>query len=495
MQYQGYRPQQTTPPMRRKKHTFLKVLLALALLGGAVFGAYYGLAYLQVRQYENVFLPNIAIDGISLSGHTLEEGRALVLRNMDERQSAWSVNLVYNGHTYTTFNYAMMGITTDYRQAEELIGQAWNYGHRSASALDIRSDADALAATPFVAYTLQIGTVDSSLYLDNYLSIIKNSVSYPAVDATYLGFNPDADEPFAFTDEVYGATLDTEQVKLQMLQMLAEKRSGDLVMQLTPVAPAVTKASLQENYALRAIGTTPIDPASTENRTNNIRVCFNKINGLVIGSNETFSFNRRVGMRTYSNGFFTAQEYAYGELVDGVGGGSCQASTTVYLAALTANMKITDRAAHSGSVSYTALGQDATVYWISGREIDFKFKNTSGGSIYMTAHVVKDPKNKKRLQCVVKIYGKSLGENVNYRIVSITDRVLSEPYEKEYIKDATGEHTSLSKPEVLRSSAKKGYVVSTYLQRIENGVMVGETKVSTDTYPAVKAKYWVYAGS
>lgn len=83
--------------------------------------------------------------------------------------------------------------------------------------------------------------------------------------------------------------------------------------------------------------------SSTEERTNNIRVAFSKINGLIIPDGGKFSFNGVVGRRTEKNGFYKAIEYAYGTEVWGIGGGVCQASTTMYLAAIQAGLNITNR--------------------------------------------------------------------------------------------------------------------------------------------------------
>ena len=103
-----------------------------------------------------------------------------------------------------------------------------------------------------------------------------------------------------------------------------------------------------------------------------------RINGTILKPGEVFSFNKVVGRRTIRNGFYEALEMVYGDLVTGIGGGVCQPSSTLFQAALLAGLGITDRSNHSEPVNYTDRGLDATVYWVGDRQIDFKFKITTG---------------------------------------------------------------------------------------------------------------------
>ena len=107
-------------------------------------------------------------------------------------------------------------------------------------------------------------------------------------------------------------------------------------------------------------------------------MAFERINGTILQDNKTFSFNTAVGRREAGNGYYPAIEYAYGNEVMGIGGGVCQASTTVYLAAIQAGLKINKREAHSNPVNYTEMGMDATVNSTRGHEVDFTFTNNNG---------------------------------------------------------------------------------------------------------------------
>ena len=112
---------------------------------------------------------------------------------------------------------------------------------------------------------------------------------------------------------------------------------------------------------------------SNKNRTTNLRLAANKINGTVIMPGETFSFNKIVGKRTIEAGYKDAAIYQDGKVVDGLAGGICQISSTLFNAVVYANLEITERRNHQFVPSYVTAGRDATVVY--GAQ-DFKFKNT-----------------------------------------------------------------------------------------------------------------------
>lgn len=109
-----------------------------------------------------------------------------------------------------------------------------------------------------------------------------------------------------------------------------------------------------------------------QKRTTNLRLAANKINGTVLMPGETFSYNKVVGERTIAAGYQEAPIYVSGKVVDGLGGGICQITTTLYNAVVYANLDIVERSNHQFVPSYAPASRDATVVYGS---IDFKFKN------------------------------------------------------------------------------------------------------------------------
>jgi vancomycin resistance protein YoaR len=112
--------------------------------------------------------------------------------------------------------------------------------------------------------------------------------------------------------------------------------------------------------------------SNNKNRSHNISLAVKSINNSVVFPGEIFSFNKAVGNRTASKGYQRAPVIVKGEFSEGIGGGICQVSSTLYNAADGAGMKIVERFTHSKHVPYVPSGRDATVSWYGP---DFQFKN------------------------------------------------------------------------------------------------------------------------
>lgn len=119
-------------------------------------------------------------------------------------------------------------------------------------------------------------------------------------------------------------------------------------------------------------------------RTTNLTLAANKINGTVVMPGETFSYNTVVGERTIAAGYKEAPIYVSGEVVDGLGGGICQITSTLYNAVVYANLEIVERSNHQFVPSYVSASRDATVVYGS---IDFKFKNNRDYPIKLVCSV------------------------------------------------------------------------------------------------------------
>ena len=118
------------------------------------------------------------------------------------------------------------------------------------------------------------------------------------------------------------------------------------------------------------------------NRSTNLRLACQAINGKILVDGETFSFNGIVGERTAAKGYREAIIYESGQEVGGIGGGICQVATTLFNAALKANFTIVERYQHSLTVHYAPLGYDAAIAWGSK---NLRFRNDSGVSVKVSA--------------------------------------------------------------------------------------------------------------
>lgn len=167
-------------------------------------------------------------------------------------------------------------------------------------------------------------------------------------------------------------------------------------------------------------------------RTVNIQNAVAKLNNLAIPADSVFSFNQVVGKRTLLSGYQEAKIVKGDEFVDGLGGGICQVSSTIFQAVLRANLDIKVRACHSLEISYVPLGGDATVQWNSQ---DFQFKNSSGSDIKL-----KVTANNGTLTCTV--FAK---DNVNTGDVKIDIQKKNDEYVLTRSVDGSVNYTTFSK--------------------------------------------------
>ena len=111
---------------------------------------------------------------------------------------------------------------------------------------------------------------------------------------------------------------------------------------------------------------------TNENRNNNLRLLCQALNGHIVQPGETFSYNTVVGERTAERGYLPAPAYSGNRLVDSIGGGVCQGSTTLYNCVLLADLEVVFRACHGAKVTYVPAGLDAAVNYLT---TDFQFRN------------------------------------------------------------------------------------------------------------------------
>lgn len=125
--------------------------------------------------------------------------------------------------------------------------------------------------------------------------------------------------------------------------------------------------------------------SNNSHRFTNLKLAAGAINNYVVQPNETFSFNRVVGVRTPNRGYKPAKVIVRGEFSEGIGGGICQISSTLFNAADRAGLTILERYSHSRSVPYVPQGRDATVNWGGP---DFSFRNDYNQPVLIRAHAL-----------------------------------------------------------------------------------------------------------
>lgn len=273
-------------------------------------------------------------------------------------------------------------------------------------------------------------------------------------------------DPFTIHPEVEGVDFNVDEAK-----KILEEDKEQYEIQLTITKPKVTTSQIgSEAFPdLLATYSTNYDGGNVD-RTTNLRIACQKINDKVVLPDEIFSYNKALGERTAAAGYKNAKVYENGEVVDGIGGGICQISSTLYNSILMANMEATERRNHMFVTSYTPAGRDATVvYGIT----DFKFKNTRKNAIKIKASCSNGV-------ATVSIYG--IKEENEYKVSFNTKTISTIPFTVKYVDD----NTSAAGTEKVKQKGANGLITETYIVKSLNGKVVSSKLLSKDTYSAMQ---------
>lgn len=236
---------------------------------------------------------------------------------------------------------------------------------------------------------------------------------------------------------------------------------------LTLIAPAVTTSQIGTEAFPDELGafSTTYNSGNT-NRSTNIRLASQKIDGTVVMPGEVFSYNATVGQRTAAAGFKTAAVYSGGEVTTGIGGGICQVSSTLYNAVLLSNLEIVERYNHGFNPGYVAVGRDATVSWGGP---DFKFKNNRDYPVKISCSGTGG-------KIIVQIFGLLKEDEYDVEIESYVTRWIS-------YSTITREDSSLSSGETrVIESGSNGCKSVAYRILKKDGEVVEKELLSQDTY-------------
>ena len=294
------------------------------------------------------------------------------------------------------------------------------------------------------------------IYADNYVAPENAEIKFTASGKT----------PFEIISEKSGRKIERKQIAAAINYALSSGKNN-VVLRSESVPPRITARALKEKCVLRSTFSTYYGNSAAE-RKNNVYLAAKSINGSVLKAGERFSFNETVGERSEARGYKNAKIIVGGEFIDGVGGGVCQVSTTVYNAALKAGLNVTEWHRHSLPVSYVNPSFDAMV---SGTFCDLVFVNETESEVYITCFA--DGEN-----LTVSIYG--LKSEYEYRQVSVITEVIKAGIEKEYDENIPAGETK----EIAR--AHDGLKSEGYLCVYKNGELIKNVKIRSDEYAARK---------
>lgn len=513
----------TAPKAEKKK---FRVPLAAKIAGGLVlllFVALCGFTYLYPNVFPGVTVGTIPVGGMSRSAAVdkiekesgaLYEGQNVsvtiyettydipvedVLQSVDSEQSAANAFAVVR--TGNPFVRMWNVIKAAAGQNEAQIAATVDEDGLTKTLEDIASK----ALTEPVEPTWEIGTDTMTIYagkpgvnfdsaaveqvLDEKIRLMdfepyEVSVELsetPQIDIDKIAEQVIGDPVSATVSKEDGKTIIPEKVGVQFDVEEARTIIGDgsaesYEIPVTTTAAKVTAEKLEEVLFRDTLAScsTSLNEGNVP-RTNNVRLASAAINGTILNPGEEFSYNNVVGERTTERGYQSAGAYSGNEIIDEVGGGVCQPSSTLYMAVLRADLEVTQRVNHSFTVAYTPLGEDATVSWGGP---DFCFKNDTDYPIKILAE-------QSNGQLTMTIVGTKTSDKTVTTRTEVIETYTPQRIEKKDNSMMVGQ----SRVEV---SGIPGYSTRTYKIITENG-QTTEELANTSNY--IKRDEVVYVGT
>lgn len=379
--YEGRRPANARPAQNMKRRGAavrrsrgipmgVKLGAAALLLALLIFGGVKLAGRIRAGGVER-FVDNVFVNGVQLTGMTRDEGFEY-MHNLRDQWLNQTTTLTFQDQKFD-FSPAQVKAELNF---DDQLEKAWSLGHVGSSA-DRRMIVKGLELAP--AEFVSNPTYDEAA-LDSYVASIAEKVDVEPIDAEVTLTEL---KPMITRASVNGWKLDQDQLKANLIELI-ETGKTDAKLPVNEVQPTVAS----ENMEMRVIAKCETDVTfrGRPSRTN-VRVALEHFNLFAVYPGDTISFNDVVGPRTEAAGFMKAPEYAGSNEEMGIGGGVCQASTTLYNAIIQAGMTIIERNRHTMTVSYVEPSQDAAVNY--GKK-DLVFRNDTDHAIYIYTNVTKE---------------------------------------------------------------------------------------------------------
>lgn len=384
---------------------------------------------------ETEMQKEVQVDGISITGMSKSEAKAAILKEFP-----WSMTVEYDSDQYKVTDLMA-------EKVDALLDEIYKDG-----------------SDPQESYTLDTSGLDEKVKAEAAACGAKWDKK--AKNGSIDKFDA-ASGKFVFAGEENGFAIDQDKLAADISQALKDKKfDAKITATGSDVAPEISAASAKEKY--KTISSFTTNTTANQNRNTNVRLAAEAINGTVIKPGQEFSFNGTVGQRTEAKGYKGAAAYNNGEVVQEIGGGVCQVSTTLYNAVFKAGLKISSRRSHTFEPSYVTPGRDATVSW---NQPDFKFINNSSTAIGLRASYADQ-------KVTVSVYGIPILED------GITWDLDSKKVEDLGTPNPTYEEDQTLQPgeEVIKSKGSAGSRWETYKVVYKNGKEISRELDHKTTY-------------
>lgn len=443
-----------------KKRIVLTAALILAIMTGIqkmdayAAGNGAGRVDTQATICEGVYAEDISLSGMTLA----EAEQAIGAYILELSQTPVTLNLSAEQSVQTTAGE--LGIRFG---NPEILEEAVGLG-RTGNILRRYKEIVDLAAHNKV-YEIELAFDRTAI--ENIVQAQGEAVNVPSQNATMTRENGE----FVYTDGADGIELDVAASVDLIYAGLTEdwpREDGSFDLQLRTVKPQHGVEELKQITDVLATCTTSF-ATSDSSRSANVRNACNKVNGTILFPGEEFSTLAVIAPFTERNGYYSAGSYSGGKVVDSVGGGICQVSSTLYNSVLYSELEVTNRANHAMAVGYVKIGLDATVSEDSG--IDFTFKNNTPYPIYIEGYTTT---NKRITMTIYGVETRAETHSVAYESVVLET---TPPGAEAVYADA-----SMPVGSVEIQPAHTGYVADVYRVITENGVEVSREQISHNTY-------------
>ena len=436
----------------RKGPAFLVIFLMLLLIAAYIYAAYQ-----TVKPARGLICNGVFVETVNVGGMSEDEARTAVAQYRDEYLQR-TVEVDVNGKTVSA-TLEQLGYNCEVGDVIAKAMQVGKDGNPFTNYAKIRE----IATTPLV-YKLKYDAKEKKIR-----TFVNKKCKKKCAKAKNAKVKRE-NGTFVYTDAKEGSTIDVNSTAAQIKKAVEQAKSGDAIRvkaDVTIQEPTVTKdlasrckdkiGSFQTNFN-----------AGNVSRSKNLSNAARLINDHVIYPGETFSVHDTISPLTEENGYYAAPSYSNGEVVDSIGGGVCQVSTTLYNAVLKAELEVVERSPHSMVVSYVKPSMDAA---IAGDTKDFVFENNYDTPIYIFGEIDDDN------QLCFAIYGKETRDKTR-KIEFESEEVSTEEPGVKYKADA---ELAFGEMEVT-GSAHTGKEVKLWKIVYENGKQVSKDVINESTY-------------
>lgn len=435
-----------------------KPLLIITAIFVIIFAS--SLAYIYsitktVDSWANKIYPGVEIYGVSFGGASREEGVKIVEEQLLPKIKEKKI-LIKVGDSVNEISYNDISPNYD---ANTIIDEALAFG-KDQSLFKKKSLINGKTKHELSADI----TYDEEL-LKAKEKEIREKVDIKPIDAklTISGSTP------VVTNEKLGYLIDSEDFHNKIVESINGNplENTELTFELKETAPRITAAELNKVDSKISSFSTTFNKGIDYGRDKNMQVATEYINGTILMPGDIFSYNEIIGQTTPEKGYELANVYVADRIEKDYGGGVCQISTTLYRAAMGANLRSVERRNHSMTVGYSELGLDAT--YASGY-IDYKFKNGYDFPIYIQGYISGN-------NVIFNIYGNKSGmDGKTYKMMSET----IETYQPKVVKKEDP-NLYVGQEKVI-DNGMVGYKVKSYQITYQNGKEINRELIATDIY-------------